>query len=317
MSDGSGRRARAGGRESGIRCTPYRAAGCAYSVHTNSAATARPAQRDGSARLKSPRGSARPSGHRSRDGSPYAWPMTPTRRWAWRRRPPTPRSRRPTAGWCAPRTPTSTPTIRAPRRGSRRSRPPTTCSRTPRRAAASTGARSTRPGRSGRSGPTTAATPGRRRTPTSRVGPGFEDIFDDPGDVFAEFLRRGRGGQAGQAGARGFNMRGPDARYHLEVPFLDAARGAKTRITMPDGASLEVNIPAGTADGQTLRLRGKGGAGYGEGGPGRRAHHRLGAAAPAVPARGRRHPHHAADHARRGGAGRQGRRRRPSTGRSA
>jgi DnaJ-class molecular chaperone len=50
-------------------------------------------------------------------------------------------------------------------------------------------------------------------------------------------------------------------RYTLEVPFLDAARGAETRITLPDGQSLAVKIPQGTEDGQTLRLRGKGGAG--------------------------------------------------------
>ena len=88
----------------------------------------------------------------------------------------------------------------------------------------------------------------------------FNDAFDDPGDIFAEFMRRGRGG------GQGFSARGPDRRYHLDVPFLDAVRGAKTRITLPDGSGLEVSIPAGTADGQTLRLRGKGTPGIG-GGP--------------------------------------------------
>ncbi len=88
----------------------------------------------------------------------------------------------------------------------------------------------------------------------------FNDAFDDPGDIFAEFMQRGRGG------GQGFSARGPDRRYHLDVPFLDAVRGAKTRITLPDGSSLEVSIPAGTADGQTLRLRGKGTPGIG-GGP--------------------------------------------------
>ena len=63
-------------------------------------------------------------------------------------------------------------------------------------------------------------------------------------------------------------MRGQDHRYTLEVDFLTAARGGTTRITLPDGNVLDVTIPAGTRDGQTIRLRGKGGAGMGNGAPG-------------------------------------------------
>ncbi|WP_439524465.1 DnaJ C-terminal domain-containing protein [Marivita sp.] len=89
----------------------------------------------------------------------------------------------------------------------------------------------------------------------------------DPADIFAEILRnRGRARGGDDFAERGFQAAGPDARYTLEVPFLDAARGAETRITLPDGRSLAVKIPRGTEDGQTLRLRGKGGPGYG-GGP--------------------------------------------------
>lgn len=88
----------------------------------------------------------------------------------------------------------------------------------------------------------------------------------DPADIFAEILRnRGRSG-GGDYGARGFSARGADARYSLNVAFLDAAKGAETRITLPDGHNLAVKIPQGTEDGQTLRLRGKGAPGYG-GGP--------------------------------------------------
>ena len=50
------------------------------------------------------------------------------------------------------------------------------------------------------------------------------------------------------------------------MPFLDAVQGARTRITLPEGGNLEVQIPKGMVDGQTLRLRGRGGAGY-SGGP--------------------------------------------------
>jgi DnaJ-class molecular chaperone len=89
----------------------------------------------------------------------------------------------------------------------------------------------------------------------------------DPADIFAEILRnRARQERGGNFGQRGFQAAGPDARYTLDVPFLDAARGAETRITLPDGQSLAVKIPRGTEDGQTLRLRGKGAPGFG-GGP--------------------------------------------------
>ncbi|OOY21991.1 molecular chaperone DnaJ [Thioclava sp. DLFJ5-1] len=85
----------------------------------------------------------------------------------------------------------------------------------------------------------------------------------DPADIFADILRnRGQSGP-GDFGDRGFSARGADARYSLNVPFLDAARGAETHITLPDGQSLSVKIPRGTEDGQTLRLRGKGAPGYG------------------------------------------------------
>jgi DnaJ-class molecular chaperone len=95
---------------------------------------------------------------------------------------------------------------------------------------------------------------------------GYEDIgaFSDLfGDLFGE-----RGGMRGAAGGRHFSMRGQDAQYRLEVNFLDAVNGTKTRITLPDGGTLDVAIPAGVTDGQVLRLKGKGGQGLGEGEPG-------------------------------------------------
>jgi DnaJ-class molecular chaperone len=91
---------------------------------------------------------------------------------------------------------------------------------------------------------------------------GFED-FGDMSDVFADlFGGRTRGARE----AQGMQMRGPDRHYTLEVDFLEAARGATRRITLPDGRVLDVKIPPGLAEGQTLRLRGKGGEGLG-GGP--------------------------------------------------
>lgn len=90
----------------------------------------------------------------------------------------------------------------------------------------------------------------------------------NPADIFAEILRqRGAGGAASGAGfADHFAAMGQDLRFVLDVPFVDAARGTRTRITLPDAGHLEVHIPKGLKDGQTLRLRGKGNPGSG-GGP--------------------------------------------------
>jgi DnaJ-class molecular chaperone len=95
---------------------------------------------------------------------------------------------------------------------------------------------------------------------------GYEDIgaFSDLfGDLFGE-----RGGARAGGGGRRFSVRGQDAQYRLEVDFLDAVNGTKTRITLPDGGTLDVTIPPGVTDGQVLRLKGKGNPGMGEGGPG-------------------------------------------------
>lgn len=75
-------------------------------------------------------------------------------------------------------------------------------------------------------------------------------------DLFSELFGRARGG-------RDFKIRGTDVSYVLPVDFLEAAAGAKKRVTMADGTVLDVNIPAGTEDRQTLRLKGQGQAGFG------------------------------------------------------
>jgi DnaJ-class molecular chaperone len=88
---------------------------------------------------------------------------------------------------------------------------------------------------------------------------GFADFATD--DILSQILRgRGRGGA--------MHMRGQDRHYQLELDFLDAVNGGTRHITLPDGSALDVRIPAGTRDGQTLRLRGKGGPGIGDGPPG-------------------------------------------------
>lgn len=91
--------------------------------------------------------------------------------------------------------------------------------------------------------------------------------FDDMGDIFSQMFRQRQAGGA-YGGARSFDRKGQDARFHLAVEFLDAVNGNSQRITLPDGATLEVRIPQGIKAGQSIRLRGKGQPGVGNGPPG-------------------------------------------------
>jgi len=87
---------------------------------------------------------------------------------------------------------------------------------------------------------------------------GYAD-FEGAEDIFSELFGRG--------GARTrMRMRGQDVRYGLEIEFLDAINGNAREIGLPDGSTIKVTIPAGTRDGQTLRLKGKGRPGH-NGGP--------------------------------------------------
>jgi len=79
-------------------------------------------------------------------------------------------------------------------------------------------------------------------------GAGMEDIFSD--------LFGGARGAAQRAGVG--RIPGADVRYTVRIDFLAAVKGVRRQINRHDGKSLNVNIPAGTEDGQTLRLKGQG-----------------------------------------------------------
>ena len=89
---------------------------------------------------------------------------------------------------------------------------------------------------------------------------GAQDPFD-LGDIFSDLFGPGLGG--GRSYTR---MRGRDIRFTLEVEFLDAINGAKRRVSLAEGRTLEVGIPAGVETGQVLRLKNQGGTGI-QGGP--------------------------------------------------
>ncbi len=83
----------------------------------------------------------------------------------------------------------------------------------------------------------------------------IDDLGFDPQDLFNEIF----GGRRNQQQRGG--QRGADQQYSVSVTFTEAAGGARKRVTLHNRKTLEINIPAGSEDGQILRLKGQGGAG--------------------------------------------------------
>jgi DnaJ-class molecular chaperone len=90
----------------------------------------------------------------------------------------------------------------------------------------------------------------------------FSDLFEG---LFGGRGRAGGGGGGGFAG--GFGRRpqpkGANVAYRLTVPFADAATLAPQRITLADGKTIDLKLPAGVESGTQMRLSGKGQAGPG------------------------------------------------------
>jgi DnaJ-class molecular chaperone len=94
---------------------------------------------------------------------------------------------------------------------------------------------------------------------------GGHESFADMGDIFEMFRQQGGGARGFRFGGErpdfdddGFEMGGMPITYSLTVPFLVAARGGKQRVGLPGGRTLDIDVPEGTADGTTLRLKGQG-----------------------------------------------------------
>ncbi|WP_243228259.1 DnaJ C-terminal domain-containing protein [Microbacterium sp. CIAB417] len=105
---------------------------------------------------------------------------------------------------------------------------------------------------------------------------GFEDVFSrfgqrgqsaDFDDIFAMFNQGGQGGSFGSGrfgqpsgGFRGFGgpQRGADVTARTTLDFITAAQGETITLQGEDGKPFKVKIPAGVADGQKIRLRGRG-----------------------------------------------------------
>jgi DnaJ-class molecular chaperone len=78
----------------------------------------------------------------------------------------------------------------------------------------------------------------------------------------------GGGGFGGQQRRQAPPPKGADIAYRLRVPFVDAARRADQRITLADGKTIDLKLPAGVEDGTQMRLKGKGQQGPGGAGDG-------------------------------------------------
>ncbi len=98
---------------------------------------------------------------------------------------------------------------------------------------------------------------------------GFKFSFDDhPGaesagfeDIFENLMGARRGGaRAARA------QKGEDFTAAVTVSFEEAVNGGTRRVVLQNGEQIDVKIPAGVKDGQTIRVKGRGGAGRG-GGP--------------------------------------------------
>ncbi|MEC9068336.1 MAG: DnaJ C-terminal domain-containing protein [Pseudomonadota bacterium] len=106
---------------------------------------------------------------------------------------------------------------------------------------------------------------------------GFQQEGVDLGDIFEGLFGGGQGGfsRGGARGPGGFGeqrrpppRKGADIAYRLRVPFVDAATRKDQRITLADGKTIDLKLPAGVEDGTQMRLKGKGEPGAGGHGDG-------------------------------------------------
>jgi curved DNA-binding protein len=72
----------------------------------------------------------------------------------------------------------------------------------------------------------------------------------------------------GSARTGDIRMRGADQEAVVDLSLEEAAAGGPLRVSLADGRSFTVNVPAGVRDGQRIRVAGRGGEGIGGGSTG-------------------------------------------------
>jgi DnaJ-class molecular chaperone len=79
----------------------------------------------------------------------------------------------------------------------------------------------------------------------------------DPTDIFSELFGARGPGQRSQPRSE----RGEDVAASVTITLAEAVLGGEARVTLPNGRTLEVRVPAGIEDGKSIRLKGQGRAG--------------------------------------------------------
>ncbi len=86
---------------------------------------------------------------------------------------------------------------------------------------------------------------------------------EDLGDFFSSVF-----GGFGNHTRHRSHQKGEDFSTTLNIRFRDAVNGVTSRVTLPNNNTLDVRIPPGIENGQTIRLRGKGATSLHNGHPG-------------------------------------------------
>jgi curved DNA-binding protein len=103
--------------------------------------------------------------------------------------------------------------------------------------------------------------------------PGFDGFERAPPDgvrfefgdgTFSDFFES----LFGSARTGDIRMRGADQEAVVDLSLEESAAGGPLRISLADGRSFTVNVPAGVRDGQRIRIAGRGGEGIGGGATG-------------------------------------------------